>query len=797
MKIRSVTLIVASCLVPLATSWSQQIAVVVDPPPVTRIMDDFNDGVDTSTGYSNASAGGEAAGVVSVVVAENVPDPQVQFPNSGDPFDIAVYPFFRLASRSTFGGAGQVFPLPPSGVTVVGFQAGANFSEAQLTFITDPPGADGTGLRVDPVPTGGAAPDTFEYDYVMLDKFQTIGLAEYDRDAGAEGFDIIGNGHITNVQVSAASSSLSATTNGNDPIMQRTGLSVDASIYTVLEIRAAFDPLSNSRFEVFWGTDVNPGPAGGQSLVITDQLIRDGEMHTYRCQMSDDTRWANTLQVLRVDPLADADSEAGRTFEIDYVRLIAAAPVLDSDGDGLPDAVETGTGVFVDGCDTGTDSGDADTDGDGFNDGLEVRSGTDPNDINSTPGASLDGYASSPVVYGLGAAIAPNSPIIGFGSPTGFAVSPALPDGLVLDPSTGVITGTPVAITAAADYTITASFAGSPDSTFDLGIEIANPFIENYSLNPAVYQRGADIGANTPLLNGAAPDMFSVNPPLPDGLALDPNSGSITGIPSGFQDAADYVITASYNGFPDSLFTVSITVEASPVLVVDPAQPITNFVPLGEFNTDGDIELWNNNNTTLTAAGGLLVASTTGPDPQVFKDGLDLDTSDGEHTVLEFRLRQPDTDLVEFFWADGNGGLSAARRFALGPGDIPGDGDFHIYQIDMTGVFSGAVNVIRLDPGGAGGRTVEFDYIRLGNLTASEPPRFTAINYDSDLDEATFTWTSSPGESFVIEFSTDLSIWTELDDGFPAAAVGETTSFLDVNAGASTRKYYRVSRVAN
>ncbi len=712
MRIRTTTLTLS--LISALSSFSvAQISVVIDPPPVSTILENFNDGIDTTTAFSNASSAGEAGGVISVAVAADAPDPQFQVPTPGDPFDIVGHPFFRLSSRGTVGAAAQVFPLPPSGVTVVGFNTGTNFAESPMTFVADPPGASGTGLRIDPIPNGGAATDTFEYDYIILDKFQTIGLAEYDRDNGNEGFDIVGNGHIVNVQVSAATSTLTATTSGNDPVMQRTGLAVDASIYTVLEIRAAFDPLSTSRFEVFWGTDVNPGPAGGQSLVVTDQLIRDGELHTYRFQMSDDSRWNNTLNLLRIDPLADADAAEGRSFAIDYIRLIAGAPVLDTDLDGLPDAIETGTGTFVDTGDTGTDPGDQDTDGDGFDDGVEVASGTDPNDINSTPGAVLDGYSNSPAVYGFGAAITPNVPVIGFGTPTGFSVSPDLPGGLALDTTTGAITGIPTAATVAADYTIIASFDGSPDSSFDLNIEITNPIFQGYSLNPALYKRGSDIGVNIPVLSGAAPDSFAVSPALPDGLSLDLNSGNITGTPTAFQAPADYTITASYMGLPDAQTTISIAIEASPVLVVDTARTINNFVSLGEFNTDGDVEFWGSNNATITAAGGLLVVNTTAPDPQFFMNGLDLDTLEGEHTVLEFRLRQPDTEAIDFFWADGNGGLSAARRLEIESAEIPGDGEFHIYQVDMTGVFSGAVNVIRLDPGAGAGRAIQQHFASL------------------------------------------------------------------------------------
>ena len=48
---------------------------------------------------------------------------------------------------------------------------------------------------------------------------------------------------------------------------------------------------------------------------------------------------------------------------------------MDTDNDGLPDSVETNTGVYVSPSDTGTNPNNADTDGDGINDGDEVSNG--------------------------------------------------------------------------------------------------------------------------------------------------------------------------------------------------------------------------------------------------------------------------------------------------------------------------------------------------------------------------------------------------------------------------------------
>ncbi len=59
----------------------------------------------------------------------------------------------------------------------------------------------------------------------------------------------------------------------------------------------------------------------------------------------------------------------------------------DDDGDGLPDEVETDTGIFVDSNDTGTSPIKADTDGEGLSDSVETNSGVfvNQNDTGTSP----------------------------------------------------------------------------------------------------------------------------------------------------------------------------------------------------------------------------------------------------------------------------------------------------------------------------------------------------------------------------------------------------------------------------
>jgi hypothetical protein len=72
------------------------------------------------------------------------------------------------------------------------------------------------------------------------------------------------------------------------------------------------------------------------------------------------------------------------------------ATVVDTDGDGLADSVETNTGIYTGPGDTGTDPNLPDTDGDGLNDGDEVNTYmTDPTARDSDGDGFGDGVEQS------------------------------------------------------------------------------------------------------------------------------------------------------------------------------------------------------------------------------------------------------------------------------------------------------------------------------------------------------------------------------------------------------------------
>jgi hypothetical protein len=68
-------------------------------------------------------------------------------------------------------------------------------------------------------------------------------------------------------------------------------------------------------------------------------------------------------------------------------------------------------------------------------------------------------YTTETAIYTVGTTIPANDPTGTGGAATAYSASPGLPAGLSLDDNTGIISGTPTAVTATAGYTVTASNA--------------------------------------------------------------------------------------------------------------------------------------------------------------------------------------------------------------------------------------------------------------------------------------------------------------------------------------------------
>lgn len=177
-------------------------------------------------------------------------------------------------------------------------------------------------------------------------------------------------------------------------------------------------------------------------------------------------------------------------------------------------------------------------------------------------------YVGAPFTFTQFQALAPQSVTNAGGVAATFTVSPQLPEGLLIS-HTGTISGNPVAAQATASYTVTASnAAGSGSTTISIAVGSSNlqaPII-SYPLPSYSLKRDVVIAALSPSLGGGATAFISISPALPAGLSLNSSTGVISGTPTTFSTAKNYLVTA-VNGAGSNSFALRLgTFEEAPLL---------------------------------------------------------------------------------------------------------------------------------------------------------------------------------------------------------------------------------------
>ncbi len=164
------------------------------------------------------------------------------------------------------------------------------------------------------------------------------------------------------------------------------------------------------------------------------------------------------------------------------------------------------------------------------------------------------------LVYSHGALYATDQTCVRKIIVTGYTIDKSLPNGLIFDGATGIISGTPATPSPATTYTITGyNEGGNYSTTVTISVIIPAPVITYPT--PEVYTTNTPITPLVPTNTGGAADSYTVDQPLPAGLTLDPVTGIINGTPTVVSPATDYKITATNAGGTGS-FTINITVVA-------------------------------------------------------------------------------------------------------------------------------------------------------------------------------------------------------------------------------------------
>ena len=229
-------------------------------------------------------------------------------------------------------------------------------------------------------------------------------------------------------------------------------------------------------------------------------------------------------------------------------------------------------------------------------------------------------YPSGAQTFTVGAAITPVKPTIN-GSLNGFSASSQLPAGLSVDPDTGVISGTPTAVSPTKTYTVNGFVSGGTNVSAMVTITVNDVSPSAVSYGATSFTFSAGVAVQSPLKPNAAGGTvvsWSITPALPQGLEFNTADGSISGTPGAPVAAAQYIVAAQNSG-GQSTVTLTIAVDVAPLLSLGHQNPVvqirsTSSVVLSLDYSDRWV-LWNYASATIIASGasGCLPSNSTDP----------------------------------------------------------------------------------------------------------------------------------------------------------------------------------------
>lgn len=242
-------------------------------------------------------------------------------------------------------------------------------------------------------------------------------------------------------------------------------------------------------------------------------------------------------------------------------------------------------------------------------------------------------YSQSEIALEHGGAIPVGlSPTSGCGPVEEYSVVPQFPVGIVLDPTSGLITGTGLEAYELTQHVIRASNAGGfSEYTISLEVNPEGPCDLIYIPSTFTLEAGTAMTAVLPQFGCGVPTNFSIDPQLPDGLILDSQTGELSGLTQELLDLNLFTITASNQ---TASTTTQIAMQVMP-------QPPCNF-SYPESHLEAMVGVPINLLAAEVQCGGADLFSVTPALPE----GLHLDLVTGEITGIPVAIGGPTVHTI-------------------------------------------------------------------------------------------------------------------------------------------------------
>ena len=157
-------------------------------------------------------------------------------------------------------------------------------------------------------------------------------------------------------------------------------------------------------------------------------------------------------------------------------------------------------------------------------------------------------------------------------TPYTYTLTPTLPNGLTFDPNTQTLSGTPLAIQPATNYTYSVQDANGATAAITLSIAVLAPLsLSGTVANQTYTQNLRIIDLILPAAGGGIlPYTYTLTPGPPAGLSFDASTRTLSGTPTQLQQATTYTYQVADNAGSSQSLTFTIAVVSADVLVLPP-----------------------------------------------------------------------------------------------------------------------------------------------------------------------------------------------------------------------------------